>query len=362
MLPAQTPVSGRSRSASQTGMNQAGAQGANTNAGSGGTSEDNGPRGEEVMPSSFKNVFWQPNALQQGSVTFLTVEMSRPASRVSGRLLGKEIAFFRGDKPTVWYALAGVDMETAPGTYDLGISAVIPAHGLVRAVKKIEVRSGEFKEGTAEVPENYVNPDDAEKKQIAADEALKSRAYAHVIPTPQWSGDFTKPVDAPSTPSFGMTRVLNEEMTSQHRGTDFPAKEGSVVSASNAGTVVLAKGMFYEGNCIIIDHGMRFFTIYMHLSKLKVNVGDRVKKGASLGLSGATGRVTGPHLHMGVRWNGAYIDPTKLLALTLPEKMRTDSTRRRQYGKSAKSGSRPTQCRVPMLQFQVQLLMVPHIT
>src|ERR1019366_4409489 len=93
---------------------------------------------------------------------FLTVEMSRPASRVSGKFLGKEIAFFRGDKPTVWYALAGVDMETAPGTYDLGISAVIPAHGLVRAVKKIEVRSGEFKEGTAEVPENYVNPDDAE--------------------------------------------------------------------------------------------------------------------------------------------------------------------------------------------------------
>jgi len=329
MLPAQTPVSGRSRSLSETGMNQAsGAQGANANAGSGGASGDNGAQGEAPLPSSFKNVFWQPNDLQQGSATFFTVEMARPASRVSGRFLGKEIAFFRGKNPTVWYALAGVDMETAPGTYDLAISAVVPAHGLVRAVKRIEVGSGDFKEGTVEVPENFVNPDDAGKKQVAADEALKSRAYAHMVPTPQWSGDFVKPVDAPSTPSFGMTRVLNEEMTSQHRGTDFPAKEGSRVSASNAGTVVLAKEMFYEGNCIILDHGMRFFTIYMHLSKMEVKVGDKVKKGGPLGFSGATGRVTGPHLHMGVRWNGAYIDPTKLLALTLPETIGTNSTHR----------------------------------
>src|ERR1039458_8271443 len=126
VLPAQTLVSARSRSTSQTGTNQAsGAQGANANAGSGGVSGDNGAQGEAPLPSSFKNVFWQPNDILEGSVTFLTVEMSRPASRVSGRLLGKEIAFFRGDKPTVWYALAGVDVETAPGTYDLGISAVI---------------------------------------------------------------------------------------------------------------------------------------------------------------------------------------------------------------------------------------------
>ena len=77
--------------------------------------------------------------------------------------------------------------------------------------------------------------------------------------------------------------------------------------------------MFYEGNCVIIDHGDRFFTIYMHLEKMEVKEGDRVAKGAQLGLSGATGRVTGPHMHFGVRWNGAYLDPVELLALTLPK-------------------------------------------
>ena len=148
---------------------------------------------------------------------------------------------------------------------------------------------------------------------------LKKRAYAHLLSAEQWSGDFVKPVAAPSTPSFGMTRIFNEELSSRHRGTDFPIKEGAPVAASNAGTVVLARELFYEGNCVIVDHGQRFFTIYMHLSKIDVKVGDRVKKEQRLGATGATGRVTGPHLHMGVRWNGAYLDPTKLVALTLPE-------------------------------------------
>jgi len=72
-------------------------------------------------------------------------------------------------------------------------------------------------------------------------------------------------------------------------------------------------------NGVVLDHGQHFFTIYMHLSKIQVREGQKVRKRQRLGLSGATGRVTGPHLHMGVRWKGSYVDPTKLFALTLPE-------------------------------------------
>jgi murein DD-endopeptidase MepM/ murein hydrolase activator NlpD len=93
--------------------------------------------------------------------------------------------------------------------------------------------------------------------------------------------------------------------------------------------VVLAKGLFYEGNCVIIDHGQRFFTIYMHMSSIEVRAGQQLKKGTRLGLTGATGRVTGPHLHMGVRWNDAYLDPTKLLGLTLPKLHEPPKTRPR---------------------------------
>ena len=298
-----------------------------------------GGRGYAQEKGSFRNVFWQPNELQQGSVMFLTVELEKPARKVSGTLLGKEFSFFRTAKPNVWCALGGIDVEAAPGSYELVVKAISGKGRVSRTTKNVDVAAGNFKEGAVEVPQNYVTPDDEGKKQIAADEVAKKRAYAHSMPKPEWSGDFIRPVVAPSTDSFGMTRLLNEELTSQHRGTDFPVKEGAPVVASNAGTVVLAKDMFYEGNCVIVDHGQQFMTIYMHLSKIEVKAGQRVKKEQRIGLTGATGRVTGPHLHMGVRWNGAYLNPTKLIALTLPE-TRATAGKRASGKRSAQAGHR----------------------
>jgi murein DD-endopeptidase MepM/ murein hydrolase activator NlpD len=265
-----------------------------------------------------KNVFWQPNELQQGSVAFITVELERVPLRVKGKWIGKDLAFFKSDNPKIWYALAGADLETQPGTYDLTLTAVMTGGRVIHSLKKVDIGAANFRSGAVDVPENFVEPDAASKKQIAADGVLKNRAFSHFIATPQWSGDFVTPVNAKPTESFGMTRLFNEELTSTHRGTDFPVNEGAPVVVSNSGTVVLARELFYEGNCVIVDHGQRFFSIYMHLSKIEVKAGNKLGKGEQLGLSGQTGRVTGPHLHMGVRWNGAYLDPTKLLGLTLP--------------------------------------------
>jgi murein DD-endopeptidase MepM/ murein hydrolase activator NlpD len=237
---------------------------------------------------------------------------------VTGKWIGKDLAFFKSDNPKIWYALAGADLETQPGTYDLTLTAAMIGGRVIHSSKRVDIGAANFRSGAVDVPENFVEPDAASKKQIAADEVLKNRAFSHLIAPPQWSGDFVTPVKAKPTDSFGMTRLFNEELTSTHRGTDFPVNEGAPVVVSNSGTVVLAKELFYEGNCVIVDHGQRFFTIYMHLSKIEVKPGNKLGKGERLGLSGQTGRVTGPHLHMGVRWNGAYLDPTKLLGLTLP--------------------------------------------
>jgi len=171
----------------------------------------------------------------------------------------------------------------------------------------------------ADVPENFVEPDTTSKKQIAADKVLKNRAFSHRIAAPQWSGNFVTPVKAKPTDSFGMSRVFNEELSSTHRGTDFPVNQGAPVVVSNSGTVVLAKELFYEGNCVIVDHGKQFFTIYMHLSKIEVSVGKKVRRGQIIALSGATGRATGPHLHLGVRWQGSYLDPAKLFQIQMPQ-------------------------------------------
>lgn len=269
--------------------------------------------------AAIRNVFWQPDQLQQGSPILFQVELSGAATRVSGTWTGRRLTFFRGEKPRIWYALAGADVEIQPGNYDLNVTAVLRSGHVARATKSVEVQAANFGTGSVDVPEQYVEPDAAQQRQIAADDVLKKRAFAHVTPRILWSGDFVKPVEGESTPSFGETRLLNEERTSRHLGTDFPVKEGTTVRVSNAGTVVLARELFYEGNCVIVDHGDRFFTVYMHLAKIQVHMGERLRKGAVLGISGDTGRVTGPHLHMGVRWSGAWLDPVALLGMTLPD-------------------------------------------
>jgi murein DD-endopeptidase MepM/ murein hydrolase activator NlpD len=277
------------------------------------------PMFSQSPTQGIKNVFWQPNELQQGSVAFITVDLERAPLRVTGKWIGKDLTFFKSDDPKIWYALAGADLETQPGTYDLTLTAVMVGGRVIHSLKKVDISAANFRSGAVDVPENFVEPDAASKKGIAADEVLKNRAFSHLIAAPQWSGDFVTPVKAKPTDSFGMTRIFNEELSSTHRGTDFPVNEGAPIVVSNSGTVVLAKELFYEGNCVIVDHGQRFFTIYMHLSKIEVKAGNTLGKGERLGLSGQTGRVTGPHLHMGVKWNGAYLDPTKLLGLTLPQ-------------------------------------------
>lgn len=270
--------------------------------------------------AAIHNVFWQPNQLHQGSPLFLTVELERPAIRVTGSFINKRLTFFPdvASKKT-WHALAGVDLNANPGDYGLDVTATLAGGRLAHFTQQVTIAPGDFKTGDINVPENYVNPTAAEQKQIAQDEVLKTRAYAHSAPHPLWSGDFLKPVNAASTPTFGESRILNEEKTSLHTGTDFPAPEGTPVRLSNSGTVVLVRDLFYEGNTVIVDHGLGLFTVYLHMSRIDVHQGDHLAKGAKLGLSGASGRVTGPHLHFGVRWDGVWLDPVQLLGLTLPQ-------------------------------------------
>jgi murein DD-endopeptidase MepM/ murein hydrolase activator NlpD len=111
--------------------------------------------------------------------------------------------------------------------------------------------------------------------------------------------------------------MFNGKLASIHKGMDFRAATGTPVRAGNSGVVVLARPLYYEGNCVIIDHGLGVFTLSMHFSRIDVKEGQRVVAGDRLGLSGATGRVTGPHLHWAVRWQGANLDPAKLLKLDL---------------------------------------------
>jgi murein DD-endopeptidase MepM/ murein hydrolase activator NlpD len=266
----------------------------------------------------FQNVSWSPTQIETGSPCLFKVEMTVPATNLHGAWQEHAIVFVQTGDQT-WYGLGGVDVEAKPGDYKLNLTATLPNGNQVQMDRTISVTQAPFKSEKLRVPDRYVQPDAATLRLIEADKEVKKAAFAHETAEAEWSGKFRPPIDSTSSEGFGTRRTFNGKLASVHRGLDYHAKPGTPVMAVNSGQVVLAQELFYEGNCVIIDHGNRFMTLYMHLSHLSVAEGDKVKKGQQVGLSGATGRATGPHLHLAARWEGAYLDPAQLWALPLPD-------------------------------------------
>jgi murein DD-endopeptidase MepM/ murein hydrolase activator NlpD len=257
-----------------------------------------------------------PAQVESGSPELIRVEAPAGA-HLDGDWLGRKLAFFPSRDGQAWFALAGVDVEAPAGPSTLRIAAKL-ADGSSRDLSlQVEIHPAHYKTGALTVAPKFVEPGPEALRQIDLEKQLKARIFAASAPAPQWSGNFRAPVPAQATDSFGTRRMFNGKLASIHTGMDFRAASGTVVRASNSGTVVLARRLYYEGNCVIVDHGLGLFTLSMHFSRIDVKEGQHVAPGQRLGLSGATGRVTGPHLHWAVRWQGASLDPAKLLQLDL---------------------------------------------
>src|SRR5467141_4573045 len=160
--------------------------------------------------------------------------------------------------------------------------------------------------------------DREDQRLIGQEMETKAAAFRALSPGREWKGSFAPPVSAEISDVFGVERVFNGSVQSTHQGLDFRVPSGTSVAAVNSGRVILPRPLFFEGNCVVIDHGQGLLTLYFHLSKFSVKAGDDVSKGQPIGLSGGTGRTTGPHLHLAVRWQGVYLNPQVLLKLKLP--------------------------------------------
>jgi murein DD-endopeptidase MepM/ murein hydrolase activator NlpD len=141
------------------------------------------------------------------------------------------------------------------------------------------------------------------------------KIYAASTAKAQISSKFIAPMESKITSSFGKARVYNDTLNGYHSGTDYRAKVGTPIKATNDGIVVLAKDRFYSGGTVILDHGHGIYTCYYHMSDFSVKNGDRVNKSDVIGLSGDSGRVTGPHLHFSARVGGEQVDPLQLIEL-----------------------------------------------
>ncbi|MFY9844845.1 MAG: M23 family metallopeptidase [Terriglobales bacterium] len=264
----------------------------------------------------------QPAHLVNGSPVLFRVTVPNQVHALSGSWLGHVIGFSFDAGHKVWFALAGVSLETKPGTYPLELHAETAfgqsAGQGISFTKKVRVESQRYPRVLLKVPARYTAPSPEDQRQIEQDKEIKADAFKTLRPGREWNGAFAPPVNAEISDVFGVQRVFNGSVESTHQGLDFRVPSGTSVAAVNRGRVVLAQPLFFEGNCVVIDHGQGLLTLYLHLSKFLVKEGDDVEKGQPIGLSGGTGRATGPHLHLAVRWQGVYLNPQVLLKLNLP--------------------------------------------
>jgi murein DD-endopeptidase MepM/ murein hydrolase activator NlpD len=266
----------------------------------------------------------QPARIVNGDPVLFQVKPPVRMESVSAIWLGHQLSFSFDPKSKTWYALGGVSLETAPGTYALELTGETVAAKLpsqkVSFSRKFAVGKGKYPkiEVKLSVESKFTEPSPEQQKQIQEGQEIKKNYLSRVTPEREWSGKFSEPAEAAISDVFGSQRIFNGKTSSPHLGLDFRVPSGTPVEAMNDGAVLLARPLYFEGNFVVLDHGQGLLTLYLHLSEFKVKEGDHVKRGQVIGLSGGTGRATGPHLHVAVRWQGTYLDPAKLMQLQLP--------------------------------------------
>lgn len=251
-------------------------------------------------------------AVQPGEALVVTVTTPRDIAALSLHAFNAAWPISRIDD-TTWRALIGIDLEQRPGTYALTIEATAP-RGL-SARRDLAVVARRFRRRVLKVAPDYVNPPPSVLARIASDTAFMGTVYADSATDAAWRTGFIRPVPGPANSSFGTRSVFNGEARSPHAGTDFLSPSGTPVLAPAAGRIVAARDLFFTGDTIVIDHGLGVFSMLAHLSRMDAHEGQTVAAGDIVGLVGATGRVTGPHLHWALRIGAARVDALSALAL-----------------------------------------------
>jgi murein DD-endopeptidase MepM/ murein hydrolase activator NlpD len=251
-----------------------------------------------------------PDKVKPGDAFTIKISEANTLKPPIAEFYGRKIPFSScGDG--CFLALAAVSLKTKPDDY------IVKLHiGEQKLSVELAVEHASFPETHLTLPAEkvFLGPKNLKRANI---EAEKLKALWPKMTEKLWNGSFIFPLDNEVSTVFGVKRIINKKKNSRHTGMDIRGKEGEAVKASNSGRIVLAEELFFGGNTLILDHGLGIYSIYMHLSKLVVKPGDFVSKGDVIGLVGATGRATGPHLHFGIKVHSINANPLSLIRLKL---------------------------------------------
>ncbi len=279
-----------------------------------------GARAADGRPAVTLRVTAEARALEPGEPVRFVATATAPVDAPRGRFLEQELAFLPADaEGRAWVAWGAIPLDRKAGAVTAAFTAAVrgagadPGGAAAAFTLTLKVRAKTFPEERLTVPNEYVTPKPEVEARIAAEQKLTKEIYARRTPRPVATAPFTKPVPGDASAIFGSRRFFNGQPRATHPGVDLRAATGTPVAAAGPGVVALARELYFSGNVVVLDHGGGVFTIYAHLSRIDVTEGDDVAQGAPLGLSGATGRVTGPHLHWGLRIGDQVVDPRALL-------------------------------------------------
>jgi murein DD-endopeptidase MepM/ murein hydrolase activator NlpD len=260
-------------------------------------------------------------AAAQGTLVLAEIHSAKPLGEVAGKWSERDVLFWKGrekehgaSSADVWKALLGVDLEKAAGKYEFAVEGQLQSGETVNCRAMVEVKEGHFATENLTVKKQFVEPNPEQEARAAEETKRLREIYDRVTPERLWDGPFRMPLVGDFKGSnFGKRRVLNGHPGSPHGGVDFPAPTGTPVHAAQKGRVVLAEELFFSGNTVIVDHGLGIYTFYCHFSEIDARVGDEVVAGTVLGKVGATGRVTGPHLHWGLEVEHARVNALEIV-------------------------------------------------
>jgi murein DD-endopeptidase MepM/ murein hydrolase activator NlpD len=251
-------------------------------------------------------------AAQQGQALRLALPNEPGISTVQIQWQGKQIPYAKSGNE--WTTVIGVDLLANPGDYPAEIT--VTRNGVSeRTSITVQVQKVDFPTTELKVAEQYVELSPENQKRANREAKEIETIHTTITDTMLWRDTFQSPIAGEKGSNFGHRRVFNGEPRAPHSGADLRAATGTPISASNRGRVVLAKDLFFTGKTVMVDHGMGIVTLYAHLSRIDVKKGAMVERGQIVGLAGATGRVTGPHLHWGARVQNSRVNPFSLVDL-----------------------------------------------
>ena len=255
-------------------------------------------------------------AFVPGEVVRFEVITDRDVRLLRGAFQGATLAFSRAPRDAgdpLWIAWGVIPLDAAPGPSGYRLTASRADGSSLAIDGELSISAKSFPEQRLTVESKFVNPPKSAAARIEREKKRLGAIYARRTPLPPPASPFVSPVPGDPTSEFGTRRIFNGEPRAPHPGIDLRADSGTPVRASGPGRVALASDLYYSGGTVIVDHGGGLFTVYAHLSKIETTEGASVKADDVIGLSGATGRVTGPHLHWGAKVGAAIFDPRALL-------------------------------------------------